>query len=376
MKKFSFVIPTYNSKVMLKYSLEALNNQLGYTSSDYEVILVDDGSVDDTWDYIKGTNRNYDLQYIYLEREPCSSRARARNFGWKSAQGEIVVFVDADIIVKPTHLSELDRLYTYEKDIVVQGTRLMLPKGAVIDFDNLFQIYNFNRKKLTLIDIAYFVYDFLSYNICTVRTPGILFSTCNSAVPRKYLEATNGFDENYIGWGIEDMDLGCRLHALKDVKFVVSSRLECLHQFHKHSANLSEELKRNRTIFENKYPNAAGNLPITSEIDIWNVLWIPDDEYLERFAGKQTKKKNKIVLEFRNREKFNQLKEDILQMSDREELDVEVYDYCEDTDLDIWITLLGVRKSTPKYFPVSRRIGKLLPEERSKFLSSLKEAQY
>ncbi|HEX2924799.1 MAG TPA: glycosyltransferase family 2 protein, partial [Ruminiclostridium sp.] len=254
MKKFSFVIPAYNCKTMLKYSLEALNNQIGYNAGDYEVVVVDDGSEDGTGDYIKGVNRNYELKYIYLKREPCSSRGRARNFGWKAAQGEIVVFIDADIIVKPTHLAELERFYSYSRSVVVLGTRLMLPKGAVIDLSNLFQIYDFNRKKLTLIDITYFVYDMLSYNISIVRTPGILFSTCNSAVPKKFLEKINGFDEDYIGWGIEDMDLGCRLYNLDDLHLAVSSKLEVLHQFHKHGPNLDEEVKRNKGIFENKLP--------------------------------------------------------------------------------------------------------------------------
>ena len=367
MKKFSFVIPSYNSRTMLRYSLEALNNQTGYGPGDYEVIVVDDGSQDDTWDYIKGVNRNYELKYIYLEREPCSSRGRARNFGWKAAQGQNIVFIDADIIVKPTHLSELDRFYTYRRNVVVLGTRLMLPKGAVIDFDNLFQIYDFNRKKLTLIDTAYFVYNSLSYNISLVRTPGILFSTCNSAVPKECLEKINGFDESYIGWGIEDMDLGCRLHKLDNLQLVVSSRLEVLHQYHKHGPNLDEEVKRNKAIFENKLPYGTENIPMGMEIEIWDVLVIPDDIYLERFSGIKPGKKNKAVLEFRDREKLDQLKDNIIRLSEQQGLNIEVHDYCENTDLDIWIQLLKGINSIPQYFPQSRKISKLSPGERSKY---------
>lgn len=374
MKKFSFVIPTYNRKAMLKNTLEALNNQAGYNSSDYEVIVVDDGSDDGTWDYIKGINRNYELQYIYLKREPCSCRARARNFGWKSAQGEIIVFIDADIIVKESHLLELNRLYSYKKNLVVLGTRLMLPRGAVMDFNNLFQIYNFNRKKITLMDTSYFVYDALSYNVSLIRTPGVLFSTCNSAVPRECLKAVKGFDENYIGWGFEDMDLGLRLYDLKDVKFAVSSKLEGLHQFHKNSPNLMEELKNNTIYFEKKFPYAGKNLPMLGEVEIWRVLEIPRDEYLKRFTGGQPGKRNKVVLEFKNKEWFDQLKLNILILSVQEGLDVEVYDYVEDTDLDIWIQLLEPGKSTIKYFPVSRRIGELSSKEISKYMLNLREA--
>ncbi|WP_313561663.1 glycosyltransferase [Ruminiclostridium cellobioparum] len=373
MRKFSFVIPSYNSRTMLRYSLEALNNQTGYGPEDYEVIVVDDGSQDDTWDYIKGVNRNYELKYIYLEREACSSRGRARNFGWKAAQGENIVFIDADIIVKPGHLSELDRFYNYQRNVVVLGTRLMLPKGAFIDFSNLFQIYDFNRKKLALIDITYFVYNSLSYNISLVRTPGILFSTCNSAVPKECLEKISGFDESYVGWGIEDMDLGCRLYNLDNLQFAVSSRLEVLHQFHKHGPNLDEEVKRNKAIFESKLPYGAKNVPMRMELEIWDVLGMPNDIYLERFAGIKPGKKNKAVLEFRDREKLDQLKDNIIKLSEQESLDIEVHDYCENTDLDIWIQFLGCRNSIPQYFPQSRKISKLSPEERSKYCLSRNE---
>lgn len=92
-KKFSFVIPTYEKKESLYQVLDCLNDQTGYGPQDYEVIVVDDGSTCDTSSFIKGVNKNYNMKYIYIERTEDSCRPRTRNIGWRSTEGEIVIFL-------------------------------------------------------------------------------------------------------------------------------------------------------------------------------------------------------------------------------------------------------------------------------------------
>lgn len=82
--KYSFVIPTYNNRVLLKNTLEALNYQPGYGY--YEVIVVDDGSTDNSGEYIKGVNRNYDLKYFYLEGAKIHAGPNAGIMAWSSQQ--------------------------------------------------------------------------------------------------------------------------------------------------------------------------------------------------------------------------------------------------------------------------------------------------
>jgi len=341
-----------------------LNCQKGYSYGQYEVIVVDDGSSDDTWEYIKGVNKNYELKYIYLKREGCSCRARARNFGWKSAEGEVIVFIDADIIVKDTHLVELERFYKYESNLAVMGLRLMLPRGAVIDFDYLYQIYDFDRKKLTLLDKTYFIYNLLSYNISKIRSPGILYATNNCTVPTKILESINGFDENYIGYGYEDQDLAFRLLKLDNMKFALNHKLEVLHQYHPHRDYVDEEFKANGKLFYGKFPLAEGNIPMTKEVDIWGAAGMSDEEFLKRFEYKCHQEDKKVIVDYSDRKDIEQIKERILTLSEQEGLDIVVNDYVEQDDLDIWIQLIGKRKSTPKYFPMSKRIAKLSTAER------------
>lgn len=104
MIKYSFIIPTYNNEKLLRNALFALNHQTPIDRDDYEVIVVDDGSDRDTYEAINNINKKYSMKYVYLERNEMSSRAKARNAGIAKAEGEYIVFIDADIIVKPNFL--------------------------------------------------------------------------------------------------------------------------------------------------------------------------------------------------------------------------------------------------------------------------------
>lgn len=54
----------------------------------------------------------YELKYIYLERCMDSCRSRAINYGIKMAEGEIIIFIDADIIVKKDYLVRVEKCFS------------------------------------------------------------------------------------------------------------------------------------------------------------------------------------------------------------------------------------------------------------------------
>lgn len=84
----SVIIPTFNCE---KYICEAIDSVLHQTCSDYEIIVVDDGSMDDTKEMIKV--RYPAVRYFYVENNGVSA---ARNLGISKAQGELIAFLDAD----------------------------------------------------------------------------------------------------------------------------------------------------------------------------------------------------------------------------------------------------------------------------------------
>src|SRR5688572_29332233 len=84
----SIVIPCFNYG---RYLTEAIESALKQTYSPLEVIIVDDGSTDDT----ESVARGYEPEVVYLSR-PNGGISNARNFGAAVAKGEYLVYLDAD----------------------------------------------------------------------------------------------------------------------------------------------------------------------------------------------------------------------------------------------------------------------------------------
>ena len=81
MPRVSIIIPTYNRAAMLK---EALESVLAQTYSDYEVLVVDDGSTDNTREVVESLQRPDKIRYIPREHQ---ERSRTRNYGISQARG-------------------------------------------------------------------------------------------------------------------------------------------------------------------------------------------------------------------------------------------------------------------------------------------------
>lgn len=95
----SLLILTYNRKNFLNYTLTSICQQIT-NNIDYEVIVVDDGSTDDTKELIKEFKKRIkNLQYIYHEHTGVKI-AECRNCALHSALGDVVCFVDAGVVLR------------------------------------------------------------------------------------------------------------------------------------------------------------------------------------------------------------------------------------------------------------------------------------
>lgn len=116
MKKISVIIPVYNVEKYLSKCLDSLINQ---NFSDYEIILVNDGSTDNSQQIIdKYKEKHPNIIFNYLQKN--KGQGAARNLGVSKARGKYICFVDSDDYVEPNFMEELYKFATSSQyDIIV-----------------------------------------------------------------------------------------------------------------------------------------------------------------------------------------------------------------------------------------------------------------
>ena len=213
----SVVIPTYNRRPILEKCLRALEDQRLESPIDaYEVVVVDDGSTDDTVPWLQAEAAS--LPHVRLIQQDHGGPAEGRNRGVEHARGDVIVFIDSDLVVTETFLLSHARALSREWNSA--GNRLCFTYGAVINTAN-FEDPTSEPHKLRDLSWAY-------------------FATGNVAIDRALLERSGLFDTRFRLYGWEDLELGERLRRLG----VVLVRCPEAVGYHWHPALTLEQVPR------------------------------------------------------------------------------------------------------------------------------------
>jgi len=184
---FSIVIPSFNRAHLLKGMLESALSQ---SVSEYEVIVVDDGSEDDTREVVKSCNDDR-VVYVYQENK---ERATARNRGAEIARGKYITFCDSDDKLYPVYLEEAKRLIAIHGEVpwlhvayeIIRHKRRVIKMNAAFD------------------------------NFTDVLSKGNPLS-CLGVFIRKDVFLENRFNESRQMSGSEDWELWLRISARYDL---------------------------------------------------------------------------------------------------------------------------------------------------------------
>ncbi len=119
----SVVIPTFNRAETLRLTLRSVLAQ--HAEVRYEVVVVDNNSTDHSRDVVGELSRQAPVPLRYV-LEPVQGSSAARNAGAAAARGEVIAFLDDDVLAEPTWLSALADAYTRAPDAWAVGGRVTL----------------------------------------------------------------------------------------------------------------------------------------------------------------------------------------------------------------------------------------------------------
>jgi glycosyltransferase involved in cell wall biosynthesis len=211
-KTISIIIPTFNSRNVLEKCLESFKTQT-FSDKHYEVIVVDDGSTDDTKDVVA----KYPIKYIYQQNH---GPAAARNNGVNQAQGEIVLFTDADCEPQPNWIEEMIRPMNDSQVVGVKGAYKTRQKELMARFVQFEYEHKYERMK------KYKYIDFID--------------TYSGGYRKDIFLKYKGFDERYPKASVEDQEFSFRL-SRDGYKMLFNPEAVV---YHRHSAGLMDYLKK------------------------------------------------------------------------------------------------------------------------------------
>lgn len=199
MPLFSIIIPLYNKEKHIANALDSVFNQ---TYKDYELIIINDGSTDDSEKIVL---KYQDKRTHYFSTKN-NGVSKARNLGIEKSKGILVAFLDADDYWYPNHLEILFQLYTKFPKAGLYSTSYEKRFNAGSILTASFNSISANNQSLKILD------DFFESS-----TIDSIASSSVSAVPKNVLTSIHGFDPT-ITHG-EDTDLWIRIAIKHEVAF-------------------------------------------------------------------------------------------------------------------------------------------------------------
>ncbi len=241
----SIIIPTRNKISRLRLVLYALSFQV---NQNHEVIVVMDGY--NREDVAAFHKINLPFRPVLIVLHQNTGRAAARNHGIRKASGEILIFMDDDRIPGP-HFIQDHVLAHQQQRCMVLGKRMQIFL-AEETIGKLGDIEEFRRRMGSVITSAKRDLTWLKNRIYLLPwvspVPWLACVTSNLSVHKQDMMEVGMFDENFIGWGWEDSDLGYRF-LKKKIKLIKKSRIINYHIVHSKSKNYKEEELNNYQYF-------------------------------------------------------------------------------------------------------------------------------
>jgi glycosyltransferase involved in cell wall biosynthesis len=280
------VVPTYNRHELLRLTLDSLVGQR-LPPEEFEVIVSDDGSRDQTAALVDSYRSRLNLQYWFQEDQGYRA-ATARNAGARLAAGSVLLFLDSGVVAGPDLVrSHLDRHAAYPA-----GGRAVLgytygyrpeespPAGLAeaLRQESPEQVFGRYQDDPALQEFRHEEFAAVGFDLNRRAVPWLLFWTLNVSVNATDFRSVGGFDDDFRGWGVEDLELGYRLSRHRGVEFVGSR--ECWAFDMPHERDMSANLaSNNRNVLQFLHKHPAPEVELCWALFVQDQMWPLEDAF-------------------------------------------------------------------------------------------------
>lgn len=286
----SIIIPSYNKYPLNLFTLYSLEKQ-HFDLSKVEVLLLDDASTDQTSELVENYHPPY--HFHYLRSKTNNGRAKVRNIGIQRARGKVIIFLDAEMFVEPNFIQNHYQYHQNKNNLIVTGAMsyhalysCVFPSfqpeqvqeikerikddpklsSRFLDYQDslstpfpLLENKDFDDgsyKTLSFEKSSWFSFILEQYgpNLSGFSFPWMAFLTGNVSLRKAFLDKVGGFDEDFVGYGYEDWELGYRLYEA-GAKYLTSDKVISYHQEHPISSDNWQEAIENYYLFLTKHPD-------------------------------------------------------------------------------------------------------------------------
>ncbi len=242
----SIIIPTFNKARYLNMVLFSIKKNIGI--DDIEILVVDDGSTDDTKQVVTHHEKHIQLKYLYQKKQGLSS---ARNNGIKNASAESILFLDDDRVLEKEYLMNID--VKRISDVTIGRRREIYYSSFQVNEEGfkkaMFNDFADEQKKIRMER-----YYNKTLPLASIKTyiPWVGCTFSNTLIKKAVFENIGLFEERFTGWGFEDLELAYRAY-ISGFEFSWDDEMGSIHIYHTHSNSLLEQREVNFRLFCEKY---------------------------------------------------------------------------------------------------------------------------
>src|SRR3989339_1232543 len=222
MISLSIIIVSFNTKEITKKCLLSLKKNFIKYPLDYEIIVVDNNSIDGTVEYLLDLEKQWDNLHVFLSKKNLGY-GKGNNLGLEKSQGKYVLYLNSDAIVTDIDFRDLINLMETHKDIGALTVKVVLPSGEIDPashrgFPTLWRSFAYFSglekifKNIPMLNKLFGGYHLVNLNLNEIHEIDV-FTGAFLFIKREIVDKFGGFDKDYFAYG-EDIEMAFQIKEL------------------------------------------------------------------------------------------------------------------------------------------------------------------